>query len=235
MRTRALLSAMHWEAPHIHSKLLSSIGVEHGFFGRDHSAPESHHVRQVHGTRVVSSGAETTSPRATKRVEADALYTTEPGTTISVKTADCIPVLLAVPGEIAAAIHAGWRGLTSGIIEETLLKIAEAKVDPKKVYAAVGPTISRERFEVGPDVVDALLTPASGLSTEQAAFALSKGRGDRWHLDLAVSAALALANAGVPPEQISIVQACTFANTGWHSFRRDIKNAGVNWSWITFK
>ena len=232
MQTRELLARFQWEAPAKTSMLLTKHGFDHGFYGTSDSAPECHHVRQVHGTKIVPISAESTSAKAPHRVEADALYTFERDTFIAVKTADCIPILVAIPGQMVAGIHAGWRGLTRGIIMNSVDKLVDSGKDASRMIAVVGPTISRERFEVGSEVVDALLTPASGLSMEQAAFTLSKGIGDRWHLDLQVAAALALTNAGIAPENIGVIQACTYSRTDWNSFRRDAKGAGVNWSWI---
>ncbi len=232
MRTRELLDQIHWEAPAKTSSLLTKNGFDHGFYGTSESAPECHHVRQVHGTKIVSVSPDSTGAKAPHRIEADAIYTTERNTYIAVKTADCIPVLVAIPGQMVAGIHAGWRGLTRGIIMNAIDKLIELGADPRRMITVVGPTISRERFEIGSEVVDSLLTPASGLSMEQAAFTLSKGIGDRWHLDLQVAAALALNNAGVEPQNISVIQACTFSRPEWNSFRRDAKSAGVNWSWI---
>ncbi|MBM4252072.1 MAG: polyphenol oxidase family protein [Deltaproteobacteria bacterium] len=232
MRTRELLSQFTWEAPAKTSLLLTRAGFDHGFYGTSDTAPECHHVRQVHGTKIVPTAPDSTSAKAPHRIEADALYTFERDSFIAVKTADCIPVLLAIPGQMVAGIHAGWRGLTRGIIMNAVDKLVESGQDVSRMIAVVGPTISRERFEVGAEVVDALLTPASGLSMEQAAFTLSKGSTDRWHLDLQVAAALALSNAGIPAGNIGVIQACTYARTDWHSFRRDAKGAGVNWSWI---
>jgi polyphenol oxidase len=243
MQTRTLLSSINWEIASKTSSLLTRMGIEHGFYGLGDTAPESNHVRQVHGTKVSVAAPETTGAKATNRIEADGIFTTEAGLTIAVKTADCIPILLAAPGQMVMGIHAGWRGLTAGIIDRGVNKMLDSGIAAERIFAAVGPSISRERFEIGPEVVDALMTPASGLSAEQVAFVLSKGLGDRWHLDLAVAAALSLANAGIPATQISVVQACTFSSNtqnttgtkntmGWSSYRREGKGAGVNWSWI---
>ena len=235
MLTKSLVDQIHWENAGKESNLLAKAGIEHGFFGRGDSAPEAHHVRQVHGTRVVQANPDTTGAKSSHRTEADALFTFEPGTVISVKTADCLPILVAIPGKVALGVHAGWRGLTSGIIDKAVSKLADFGLEASGMVAAVGPTISREKFEVGSEVVDALLSPSSGLSAEQAAFVLSKGRGDRWHIDLQVAAALALINSGIPAQQVSVVQACTHQTPGWNSYRREGKDCGVNWSWIRLK
>ena len=81
--------------------------------------------------------------------DADASYTTHNKVVCSIRTADCMPLLITdEEGSFVAAIHAGWRGLTSGIIENTFKKI-NAK---GKIIVWIGPHISQEFFEVGAEV-----------------------------------------------------------------------------------
>ena len=81
--------------------------------------------------------------------DADASYTTHNKVVCSIRTADCMPLLITdEEGSFVAAIHAGWRGLASGIIENTLKKI-NAK---GKFIVWIGPHISQEFFEVGAEV-----------------------------------------------------------------------------------
>jgi YfiH family protein len=81
--------------------------------------------------------------------DADASYTKQNKVACSIRTADCMPLLVTDEGgSFVAAIHAGWRGLASGIIENTLKKI-NAK---GKFIVWIGPHISQEFFEVGAEV-----------------------------------------------------------------------------------
>mgnify|MGYP003689550027 FL=1 len=82
--------------------------------------------------------------------DADASYTIQNKVVCSIRTADCMPLLATdEEGSFVAAIHAGWRGLTSGIIENTFKKI-NAK---GKIIVWIGPHISQEFFEVGAEAV----------------------------------------------------------------------------------
>jgi polyphenol oxidase len=81
---------------------------------------------------------------------ADASVSSDVGLVCAVMTADCLPILMCdKQGEQVAAVHAGWRGLADGVIENTLLKLAGESDD---LLAWLGPAISQVHFEVGEDV-----------------------------------------------------------------------------------
>ena len=105
-------------------------------------------LTQVHGTTVVdaaSTGAETP--------EADAAVSRAAGIACAVLTADCLPVLFAArDGSAVGAAHAGWRGLAAGVLENTVTAL---ETSPDALLAWLGPAISQEAFEVGPEVRDA--------------------------------------------------------------------------------
>jgi len=99
-------------------------------------------LQQVHGTRVVRAGEQD--------LRADASTATETGAVCVVKAADCMPVLFAdVDGTTVAAAHAGWRGLSGGVLEATLDAM---RVPPQKIVAWLGPAIGPRVYEVGEDV-----------------------------------------------------------------------------------
>jgi YfiH family protein len=106
-------------------------------------------IRQVHGTRVVRMPGPATEP------EADASYTPAPGTVCAVQAADCLPVLFCdEAATVVAAAHAGWRGLSGGVLEATVAAMA---VPPERLLAWLGPAIGPEAFEVGAEVRSAFL------------------------------------------------------------------------------
>lgn len=104
-------------------------------------------LNQIHSN--IALPAESTSLDC----QADAAYTATPNRVCVVLTADCLPVLLtSKDGNEVAAIHAGWRGLASGIIENT---IANMQTPGEQLLAWLGPAIGPNRFEVGQDVYEA--------------------------------------------------------------------------------
>jgi polyphenol oxidase len=119
-------------------------------------------LNQVHGTSVVrltAADLQTNAPQHT----ADACITTEHGIACTAQVADCLPVLFAAPGGVAAA-HAGWRGLAGGVIEATLAALCEAtSCVPQQVHAWLGACIGPTQFEVGADVLTAFgVSPSRG-------------------------------------------------------------------------
>ncbi|TDJ33412.1 MAG: peptidoglycan editing factor PgeF [Gammaproteobacteria bacterium] len=106
-------------------------------------------LKQAHTNRVLAL------PRDDTDQEADAAITDEPGVICAVLTADCVPVLLCDDeGGQVAVIHAGWRGIASGVVEAT---VAAFSVAPGHLLAWMGPAIGSEAYEVGAEVREALL------------------------------------------------------------------------------
>jgi YfiH family protein len=123
----------------------------HGFGGRESVYPAGvTTLRQVHsGTLLEAPG-----PGADRYAEGDALVSNQPGTIIGIRTADCVPILIADGRTHAvAAIHAGWRGTAAAIAakaaEELITRYGSR---PEDLHAAIGPAIGACCYEVGPDV-----------------------------------------------------------------------------------
>lgn len=102
-------------------------------------------VRQVHGADVLEASA----PGAPER-EADGLVTVREGLALVVTTADCLPVALAGSGAVAM-LHAGWRGLSGGVLEAGVAMLRQIG-GGGAVHAAVGPGAGPCCYEVGPEV-----------------------------------------------------------------------------------
>ena len=106
-------------------------------------------LRQVHGTTVVEADSVEGNP------EADASISRRPRQVCAVLTADCLPLLLCDEvGTIVAAVHAGWRGLCAGVIEQTLRAMDHP---PQALLAYLGPAIGSAAYEVGAEVRAAFL------------------------------------------------------------------------------
>jgi len=145
--------------------------------------------------------------------DADASFTTHTKVICSIRTADCMPLLLTdEEGSFVAAIHAGWRGLSSGIIENTLKKI-NAK---GKIIVWIGPHISQEYFEVGAEVRNIFLENDS--TTDEA---FKHGANGKYFLSMLKAAELKLLNLGL--EKIYITKnLCTYKNANnYYSYRRE--------------
>jgi YfiH family protein len=174
------------------------------------------YLNQVHGCRVVRL-SQRDAQAAASPIDADASLTTERGIACAVQVADCLPVLLAAPGGVAAA-HAGWRGLAAGVLEATLVALCEATgCAPDAVEVWLGPCIGARQFEVGDDV-----RRAFGHDRQAGASAVRfapLGRG-QWLADLPMLARDRLVAAGVV--SISGGTWCTVEDASrFFSFRRD--------------
>ncbi|MFN7086296.1 MAG: peptidoglycan editing factor PgeF [Burkholderiales bacterium] len=144
-------------------------------------------LQQVHGASVV--GADT----LTAPVAADAAIARLPQTVCAVMIADCLPVLLCDrKGSVVAAAHCGWRGLSAGIIQNTVRAMCETGVAPGELLAYLGPAIGPAAFEVGADVHDVFVG-----RNPHAAQAFRPHRPGKWLADLFMLARQALGRAGV--------------------------------------
>ncbi|HEU0117406.1 MAG TPA: peptidoglycan editing factor PgeF [Alphaproteobacteria bacterium] len=87
-----------------------------------------------------------------QRPKGDAMVTSVKGIALGIITADCVPLLFADPGAgVIGAAHAGWRGAISGVIENTLDAMEKLGARRQKTYAAIGPCIWQNSYEVGPE------------------------------------------------------------------------------------
>lgn len=211
---------------------LSRLGVSHGFtgIGGTHPPFEIHSPQQVHGIALVQAGSGTVHGLSEEqRAKADAIWTSEANVTIGIKTADCLPLLFCGKDlDLTVAVHAGWRGLCQGIV----LKAYEAFAQKSEPVVVLGPCISQEAFEIGPELLPAF--QSLGLSSAQMRRILLRGKGDRWHADLALAACFLLLNRGLEPENISVMRSCTKKmDRLWYSYRRDGADDSRNWSWVS--
>ncbi len=183
-------------------------------------------ARQVHGRHVLVVDA-TAARRGDGVVGVgDALMTREPETLLGIQSADCVPILLAdAGGPWIAAVHAGWRGTAARIIDAVLDLLQERGVPASHLVAAVGPCISRDRYEVGPEVLETLKRAHDDVAVPLCA--IRPERDDRAHLDVAAFNRSLLVRRGVRPDRILDAALCTASRPDlFPSYRRDGVGAG---------
>jgi len=163
-------------------------------------------LTQLHGAEIIDAA------RARQNVRADGSFTMHPSKVCAVLTADCLPVLLCDKGATrVSAVHAGWRGLLAGILENAVRTL---RAPPDELIAWIGPGIGRDAYTVGSELRDRFLQQSPESVT---AFSVS---GSRWHADLTVLARQALHRSGV----VNVYEhgACTFSDQRrFFSYRRD--------------
>lgn len=114
------------------------------------------------------------------RPEGDAMVTNMPGLALCVLTADCTPVLLAdAKAGIIGAAHAGWKGALAGVIENTVDAMVTLGAQRHQIAAAIGPSLSQESFEVGPDLKQPFVD-----KHDWSAACFRPGEGDRSWFDI---------------------------------------------------
>jgi YfiH family protein len=115
-------------------------------------------LQQIHGIKCPDAGVISNGQAA------DASFTQKQGLACAVMTADCLPVLFCdLEGRHVAAAHAGWKGLSQGILTSTLKTFTDNDIPVNQVIAWLGPAISQSQFEVGPEVRLAFGTFESGI------------------------------------------------------------------------
>ncbi len=108
-------------------------------------------VYQVHGVDVHhAESLPANAPLGATEIKGDAVVSHTAGLVCAVKVADCMPMLFAArDGSAVGAAHAGWRGLSGGVLERT---VGEMNVAPDQLIAWMGPCIGPKAFEVGEEV-----------------------------------------------------------------------------------
>jgi polyphenol oxidase len=204
----------------LHSSLLDSIPwVEHGFGTRLlEDWPGGYtRLKQIHSDLIYVAEGEAPEPST----QGDALVTSEAGRWIGIRTADCVPLLMADPEKrVVAAVHAGWRGTAANIAGKTVSQMTSLGVDPANLRVAIGPAIGGCCFEVGEEV---LAEFSAWLPEAQA----ERSQAGRPRIDLLAVNRRQLRDAGVRESHIDLLDRCTKCEPDlFHSFRRDREIAG---------
>jgi len=177
---------------------------------------EPRYLTQIHSARCLRFD--------TSECEGDALYTNKKNEVLAILTADCLPIFITdTLGQEVAVIHAGWRGVLRGVIEQTLKFF-----DSNNLTAHFGPAISQDSFQVGEEVRDQFISKDKSFKSS---FKTTSGK---HYLDLYDAAKLVLNNLDI--YKISGGTDCTFKQKDeYFSFRRDGKNSGrmANLIWIS--
>ncbi len=179
------------------------------------AVPDQTHSANIH--RPKPSKSRVTVP------DCDALVTDRPGQTLTVRTADCLPIFIwEKSGKAAAVVHAGWKGTHQKIAAKTVARLKRLGAEPKNLRAVFGPAIRSCCYEVGPEFAGRF--PAQ---------TLKPGQKGRFQFDLVLANRLQLEAAGIPSVSLSDIKRCTACDTRtFFSFRRDPANTGRMIHWI---
>ena len=185
----------------------------------DRPLESTYDIWQVHSAEVEFAGA----PRQGKPYpKADGLITNQPTVTLSMRFADCLPIMLVDPDHRAVGlVHAGWQGTIRGALRSGVEAMARRfGSQPSRMLAGIGPAIRQHHYPVGPEVIQAF-DIAFG---EKARDHVSRIDG-RFHLDLISANRSVLTDIGIGSiEDSGICTACEHRE--WFSHRGQDGRAG---------
>jgi YfiH family protein len=169
-------------------------------------------LNQVHGTTIANHA------QFESGADADAVVSHAVGDVCAIMTADCLPVLFCnKQGTAVAAAHAGWRGLQSGILEKSVIRM---DCDPDDIMVWLGAAISQESFEVGGEVRQAFV---SVYNESEAAFIKNPQNSEKWLADIYELARIHLGKVGISNEAIYGGGRCTYKEDAvFFSYRREV-------------
>lgn len=170
---------------------------------------ESFRLRQIHSAKVHFNSGQKSSVEGDGIISGEKIY-------LAIKTADCLPLFFYhPPKKLIGAVHAGWRGLLMGIIENTLKKFILLKVPPQELIVAMGPHIQKCCYQVGKEI-SARFKLKYSLSE-----GIFKRSGSKSYFDLSLLARQILEKGGVKKANIEVVPICTAGSDEFYSYRRD--------------
>ena len=168
---------------------------------------------QTHTTMVLRVGKEQAGFGVTKErpyTDVDGLITNESGVILSTFYADCVPLYFVDPVKKAIGLsHSGWRGTVGRMGQKTLEAMKEVfGTNPADVYAAIGPSICQDCYEISEDVAEYFYEEFSGHGDE---ILINKGNG-KYQLDLWKTNEIVMLEAGILPEHLAVTNICTCCN-----------------------
>ena len=207
--------------------------IFHGFGMRSEESAEGiHFPKQVHGNRVVILRDPVP---ALWQEEADAVLTSSPSLPIGIRTADCLPILMADPGgRGVGAVHAGWKGMALGMLPKAIQQFCEEfGTAPEEMILAVGPGIGSCCLEVDEPVRAYFIEQKREGDWETC---VRPGRPGHWWLDLKMMVQNQALREGVKRENIDILPYCTCCEKSYfYSYRREGLAAGRQVNYIVLK
>jgi len=215
----------------VRSKTLANYdGLMHGFgslnetlslmLGTENSLP-IYKAEQTHSSVVKHVRSDHKNYR-----DCDALISRRPGF-VTIKTADCIPIIIYDPiRKVVAAVHAGWKGLFSGVIINTLNKLKDRGSRIKDLRIVSGPHIQVCCYAVSEKRVRLFANKGYPSSS------IAKRINGTLYLNLNALMYYQMEKTGIKKAQIDSLDICTCCDNHYHSYRRDGKNAGRNYTFI---
>ena len=204
------------------SELLKGRQCQYGFEDKSFEIKSKTHIlKQVHGTTILTPSKNHSNPSGDG-------WITDNNEIIAVMTADCTPILVYHP-HFVAALHCGWKGTCSGIVDQLIAKISSLKLDWQECEFVLGPAIFPPHYEVSEDLFlkfknksdSPILLSYFNQTSEQ-----------KWQFDLQGWIASYLLLKGARPNKVECLRVNTYNHIDFASHRREPQNKSRNISWI---
>ena len=240
---------------YLQSMLLNKNFFDHGFFTRlwgkngpydltkyFNKSESIHQLNQIHGCDII----EASNAKYPPWPKADALISDQIGQSLWIYCADCTPVLIAdIETGNVASCHAGWRGISKGIVTSTIKKLENNGTNKRSILVALGPSIDGLRYQVKDDVINAIISEKQPQNykninylqirkselIEKKVFWPDTSQG-YYRLDIKRAIKVQLLEYGINSEQISICPFCTFKKSNFFYSRRRSNSKKSQWSGI---
>ena len=169
------------------------------------------HINQIHSSKVIKAD----SPGIYSAV--DGIINEGGNLVCSIKVADCLPIFFVNNNsKTIGLVHAGWRGLSLGIINQFANNINNYKENTFDYYVLIGPSIQSCCFKIRDDV----LTSFDSRFYKQI-------KNNSYTVDLQAWAVNQLIDSGIEKNNITVINRCTYCmNTIYHSYRRNGQSSG---------
>ncbi len=182
------------------------------FFGKtedDFVCTDQTHTTTVRRVGKAEAGIGVT--REKPYTDVDGLITNESGVILSTFYADCVPLYFVDPVHKAIGLsHSGWRGTVGRMGQKTLEAMSAAfGTNPAEVYAAIGPSICQDCYEISEDVAEHFYQEFKGHGDE---ILINKNNG-KYQLDLWKTNEIVMLDAGILPEHLAVTNICTCCNS----------------------
>ena len=193
--------------------------IRHGFCDKNDSkeVKKTLLLTQIHSFEILNPEL---IEKPYDQPEGDGWVTDKKGYCLTVKSADCAPVLM-TDGNIIAAIHAGWKGALTGVLEQAILKMLQLGSHIENICVAIGPCLQKQSFIVQPDM--------QSLFSKNMDVFFSQTNGQT-HFDFSGYVRYRLNSAGI--NNICTVNIDTFTDKNYNSYRREPENPARQYSFI---
>lgn len=190
------------------------------------------------GHQAHSDKVEIVNSKEENYTEIDGLLTNKENIYLSLRFADCTPILLFDPKEkVVGNIHSGWRGTVQKIGQKGALKMIKTyNINPNNLLCFIGPCISKCHFEVGEDVKEIFENTFSNLLNKEQFIEKVEQKQNKYLIDTNIINRKLLEEIGIPKNNIIESKICTVCNSHkMHSYRAEKEKAGRNTAIIGLK